>query len=161
MSAEFDPIAHFEAAYSSRQEHPLTLAGNPYKFEEARRAIARMLEATKAALQFEQNTPNGDPEDLLGDCCLARERNSWAREVLAERLPYVLGYMAVPGLEVMGDEKTSRVFKEAIEGCILPLSADGLELPDGKPVLEHLAEVLRFASNLSDHLFKVSGAGNV
>jgi hypothetical protein len=140
MTAKLNPFASYQEAYQKRQQCPLTLPGDSYKLQDARHTISAMLETAEAALDHEYG-PAPDPQELYG-CCLAGERYAWARQTLAEGLPYVLGYNAVPGLEVMGRADLTHSFTTTLWVFVLPTASRGLELPDGASLLKHVFEVL-------------------
>lgn len=157
MRIKQDAFRTFNKAYASRQKTPPGLPGNPYKLEKARHALSAMLECAEAAIEYE-NAPKGrDPHELLGDGCLANERNRWANSVFRERLPRLLGYDAVPGLEQMGRPDLLGSYVTTLRVFILPAAAAGLSLPKGMQRLSHLLELLECTLALTEDMLDACG----
>lgn len=149
MAKKLDPQTVFDKACQDRQAYPLQLPGNPYKLAEARHKLARSLDTARAALAHERNPRKGDGQVWLGGC-LAYERRRWTRKQLGEWTPYVLGYDAVPGLEVMARANLLTRFSHAVHHHILPAAAAGLALPKGEAMMLHLVELLERTLGLID-----------
>lgn len=152
MANKLDPQAVFSKAYQDRQAYPLQLPRNPYKLAEARRALTPVLETARAALAYERHPVKGGGRDGLG-CCLAFERRWWTRKMLERSIPQVLGYDAVPGLEVMARADLLARFSHAVHHHILPAATAGLALPKGEAMVLHLVELLERTLALIDEAF--------
>lgn len=149
MVKTLDPRAVFNKSYQDREAYPLQLPGNPYKLAEARRVLTPTLETARAALAHERYPVKGGGRDCLGSC-LAFERRKWTRQVLERWIPKVLGYDAVPGLEVMARPDLLKRFSDAVLQDILPAATVGLALPKGVPMMVCLVEVLEYTLRLID-----------
>ena len=141
MPKKLDPRLIYKEAYQDRQGFSLPLTGNPYKLTEARWELDAMLHTARTAMQYERHPVKGGGEDSLGGC-LARQRRPWTRKALAKGIPHVLGYDAVPGLEVMARPDLLARFAATVFEEILPAVDSGLALPQGEPMMVRLVDVL-------------------
>lgn len=149
MAKNLDPRAIYHEAYQDRQACPLQLPGNLYKLEEARWQLDAMLDTARAALQYERHPMKGGAWNSLGEC-LAFQRRKWTRQALESRISRVLGYDAVPGLEVMARPDLLARFSDAVLGALLPAAIAGLALPQGEPMMVRLVDVLERTLALID-----------
>ena len=149
MAKNLDPRAIYHEAYQDRKAHPLQLPGNPYKLADARRALTPTLRTARAVLDYERHPVKGGGDDYLGGC-FAHERRAWTANVFRRWIPFVLGYEAVPGLEVMARPDLLKRFSDAVLQDILPAATVGLALPKGVPMMVCLVEVLEYTLRLID-----------
>ena len=147
MGKKLTPRETFDAALQQRTKIPIWRNRHPYKLIEAGRSLRQIRDTAIAALAY-QRCPSKHATYL--GCCLSYERHSWVRRMLAEEIPFGLGYKAVPGLEAMDRPDLLAPFQGVVERHILPAVTGALALPKGEPMMEDLVRVASRALLLVD-----------